>query len=276
MKDNIKKKKKSSGKDVILNVLLVMFLCIFIFSAVYLFNYYYKSYKNEKKVDHLHDLITKNETKEGEKKASESDADLYIVTSDGKRILKKYKDIYELNHDFIGWLKIDGTAIDYPVVYTPEDEQEYLRLDFEKNYLIAGTLFLSAKSVPEKPGNNMIIYGHNMKNGTMFSDVLSYKDESFYKTHKYIDFGTIYFENKYEVVAAFKINVNNDGFDYYNHSGVLSEEEFNNYIENCSKLSEYQFDSKAKYNDELITLSTCDSYGSHEGNRFVVVAKKIK
>lgn len=276
MKDKVNKKKKSSGKDKILNVLLVIFLIIFVFSAAYLFNYYYKSYKNEKSVDNLHKLITKNEIEESDNKASQSDADLYMTTSDGKRILKKYKDIYELNHDFIGWLKIDGTAVNYPVVYTPGDEQEYLRLDFEKNYLIAGTLFLSAKSVPEIPGNNMIIYGHNMKNGTMFSDILSYKDESFYKTHKYIDFGTIYYEGRYEVVAAFKINVNNDGFDYYNHSGVLGEEEFKQYIENCENFSEYQFDSKAQYGDEIITLSTCDSYGSHEGNRFVIVAKKIK
>lgn len=274
---NTDKKSSKKKSNIFLNILLVIFILIFIGSGAYLFNYYYKSYKNEKMVKDLFKLVEDEEPSENENIASPGQAvEKYITLADGRKILKKFKKIYDTNNDFMGWLKVDGTAIDYPVVYTPDDEQKYLRADFENNYLIAGTLFLSAASVPEKPGNNMIIYGHNMQNGTMFSDLLSYKEREYYKAHKYLSFDSLYFENRYEVIAAFPVNVNTGSFDYYNHSGVLDEKEFDEYLKKCYELSSYEFDSKAVYGDELLTLSTCDSYGSKEGNRYVVVAKKIE
>lgn len=191
-------------------------------------------------------------------------------------VLRKYSELYKRNSDFYGWLTIGDTVINYPVMYTPEDQDYYLHRDFDKDYSDPGTLFIDISCDVETPGDNLIIYGHNMLSGKMFASLLNYESEEYYRKYKYIQFNTLDGEGVYEVIAAFRSKLqkpNYKGFRYYKFFGSKNEAEFNDYVYNCRINTPYNT-ADAQYGDKLITLSTC-AYHAKDG-RFVVVAKKIK
>ncbi|MBQ9610820.1 MAG: class B sortase [Lachnospiraceae bacterium] len=282
---NQKKKKTKKVKKIAYNVAMIVLICIFVGSASYLINYYWQAKKVDSKSDELKDMIVDNvdediDTEKYEEVESVIDDDgnkVDYVYINGVKCQKKFAIIYEKNNDFIGWLTLDGTVIDYPVMQTINDEEYYLHRDFDGKYNGNGTLFADTDSNIEKPSDNILIYGHNMKNGRMFHEILNYADENYYNEHKYIQFDTIYCDGKYEVIAAFttKIyDVDYTGFKYYNFFEADSEEEFNYFVESCKNLTNYDIPVTASYGDKLITLSTCAT--SDDAGRFVVVAKKIE
>lgn len=189
-------------------------------------------------------------------------------------VQEKYKDIFLENDDFIGWITIDDTVIDYPVMQTIDDEQFYLRKNFDKEYSISGTIFASAACSYERPSENIILYGHSMNDGSMFQSIKKYADEDYYKEHKYIQFDSLVGNGTYEVIAAFSTESHNkdyEGFDVYKNTN-LDHETFTEFTKQCKSFTPYET-SDVEYGDELITLSTC-AYHTHNG-RFVVIAKKI-
>ena len=269
-------------RNLILNILLVFFAAVFIISGVYLFKYYYDSKQNKKLVSSLKEMIEddgsgSDDPSSPNYKPSNAKVPEFVTVGD-RRIQRKFRALYEKNNDFVGWLTVEGTNIDFPVMYTPDQEQKYLRKNFDGDYALAGNLFISAASDPFKPTTNVIIYGHNMKDGSMFSDLLSYKDESFYQEHKRIRFDTLEGNGTYEVIAAFPgqvLNVGEEGFRYYDFYDAASAEEFDTYISEIKSRCTYQIPTTAEFGDHLITLSTCENSGASEGKRFVVVAKRI-
>ncbi len=278
-------KKKKTVKDHILNILLVFFILVFVGSGGYLGYYYWQINKSESRADELEQKIENDDEFATEEfyYATAGDAEMgkealsMYVEVDGKMILRKYSQLYADNTDFIGWLYIPGTKVGYPVMYTPEDEEFYLRKNYDKEYSTAGSLFISKYSDVVKPTDNVVIYGHNMKAGTMFHDLLNYQDESYYQEHKTVVFNTIYGNAEYEVIAAFQTNikeVEDTSFKYYQFFDADTAAEFDEYVNNCKALTPYDIPVTAKYGDKLITLSTC-SYHTDEG-RYVVVAKRVK
>lgn len=278
-------KKKKTVKDHILNILLVFFILVFVGSGGYLGYYYWQINRSESRADELEQKIENDDEFATEEfyYATAGDAEMgkealsMYVEVDGKMILRKYSQLYADNTDFIGWLYIPGTKIGYPVMYTPEDEEFYLRKNYDKEYSTAGSLFVSKYSDVVKPTDNVVIYGHNMKAGTMFHDLLNYQDESYYQEHKTVVFNTIYGNAEYEVIAAFQTNikeVEDTSFKYYQFFDADTAAEFDEYVNNCKALTPYDIPVTAKYGDKLITLSTC-SYHTDEG-RYVVVAKRVK
>ncbi len=192
-------------------------------------------------------------------------------------VLYEYSALYERNPDLIGWIEIPGTIVNYPVMQTKEDQNFYLRRDFDKQDDVSGLPFLDARSDILDRTTNLLIYGHNMKNGSMFATLLEYKDQDFYNEHKTIVFNTIYEKAEYEIVAAFQsaiADVDEDVFRYYNFIDAATKEEFDSFISSISALTEYDTGVHAEYGDELITLSTCDKSVDEDG-RYVVVARKI-
>lgn len=190
-------------------------------------------------------------------------------------MLEKINDLYKQNNDLVGWLKINDTNIDYPVMYI-KGEDYYLHRDFYKKYYSAGTLFVDKYNEVNPRDTNLIIYGHNMSNGTMFHDLLKYKSEEFYNNHKNIIFYNLEEKQVYEIVAVFlsKIyNVDDTNFKFYKFYNASNESEYFDFIKNIQKLSLYDTNVTPCFNDELITLSTCEY--STENGRFVVVARKI-
>ena len=185
-------------------------------------------------------------------------------------------ELYAQNPEVVGWLRIDDTVVDYPVMHTPDDPEKYLRLDFDGHYKVAGTLFVDGKCVmdPKEETDNLIIYGHNMKNGSMFRTLHKYKDKSFWESHPEIYFSTLYEERTYEIVAAFYDRLyykHEDVFKFYQVFDLEDEEAMANAMMNYQEKALYETGVTAELGDELLTLVTC-SYHTDYG-RFVVVAR---
>lgn len=182
------------------------------------------------------------------------------------------QELYELNNDFVGWIKIEDTNISYPVMQTDNDRKDYyLRKNFYKEYSQLGTPYI-AEYCNVQTSDNVIIYGHHITNYQMFGELEKYKKKEFYDNHKMINFNTIYGNADYEIIAVFK-TVAYTGFKYYEFINSNSQNEFDTFIKKCKELSFYETEKTAKYGDKLLTLSTCE-YSAKNG-RLVVVAKKI-
>ena len=185
----------------------------------------------------------------------------------------KYADLYAQNNDFIGWIKIDDSVIDYPVMQSKDSPNFYLDHNFNKEYSRFGVPYMQENC--NLQSDNIVIYGHNMKNKSMFNELTKYKDKNFYNDHRYIQLDTLSEQRKYEVICAFKTVADTDnGFQYFNFVKANTEEDFSAYIEKCQALSFYDTGVRAEYGDKLITLSTCEY--SQKNGRFVVVAKLIE
>lgn len=190
-------------------------------------------------------------------------------------VLDEYASLYAENSDTIGWLKIDGMTIDYVVMQAPDEINKYLRHDFYGKDSTRGCLFVD-EYCDIFNSDNIIIYGHNMKDGSMFGTLDSYADESFYAEHKIIRFDTIYEKHSYEVVAAISTSIpakDEDVFRYYEYTSSNDEETFLDYADFIEKNKLYDTGVEINPGDKLLTLSTC-AYHTTDG-RFVVVARQI-
>lgn len=192
-----------------------------------------------------------------------------------KEILDEYAALYNKNKRLIGWVKIDDTIIDYPVMQTVDNEY-YLDHNIEQDYDKNGSIFMDKDCDVLRPSTNLIIYGHHMKSGKMFGDLDKYSNKSYYDKHPVIQFDTIYEKGTYQIMYVFRSKVYNEDeivFKYYQFIEANSAEEFYSNMDEMSELSLYDTGVTASYGDRLLTLSTCDS--SEPDGRFVVVAKKI-
>ena len=189
-------------------------------------------------------------------------------------ILDEYAGLYAENSDTIGWLKIDGTGIDNVVMYVPHDNSRYLHTDFYGNDSYRGCLFVDGWC-DVLSSDNIIIYGHNMSDSSMFGSLMYYVSEDFYKQHKTVSFDTIYEKQSYEIVAAIKTELVPEGeygFKYYEYTGS-DDESFDEYVKFIEENRLYDTDAQLSSGDKLLTLSTC-AYHTEDG-RFIVVARKI-
>lgn len=193
-----------------------------------------------------------------------------------KDILGQYAKLAKYNPDLAGWIVIPGTSINYPVMSTPSAPEFYLRRNFNKEYSFSGTPFLDGTCTTDS--NSIILYGHNMKNGTMFSELMLYQDEAYCAKHPIIYFDSLWWEGAYEVIGAFAARVYRQDergvFRYYQYGGELEEDRFNEYLQQVRHAALYDTGVGAVFGDQLLTLITC-SYHTENG-RFVVVAKRTK
>lgn len=190
-------------------------------------------------------------------------------------ILPQYAGLYAKNNDLAGWLSIENTAIDYPVMQCGDDEY-YLHHDFYGNDSKYGCLYVRGKA-DLADGTNVIIYGHNMKDGSMFGDLDLYQSADFCRERSTISFDTLYEQRTYEVIAVFRsqvYDVDEDVFKYYQFYGAHTQEEFDDFYQNIKELSLYDTGVTAQFGDTFLTLSTC-AYHVTDG-RFVVVAKRVR
>ena len=211
----------------------------------------------------------------GQKKTPEKKKKPAIDPAD-LAILKQYEDLYKQNKDMVGWLKIDGTNVNYPVLQTgTSDPAYYLHMDFNKKKSDSGSLFLDARNDFVNRDTNLIIYGHNMKDSSMFGGLHNYMQEDYFKTHQKLEFDTIYEKTKYKIVAVClsKVRYQDDyAFRYYNFLNADNKEDFNAYLANVQQLAVVGQVTDISYGDELLTLSTCNNYT--EGGRLFLIAKK--
>lgn len=185
-----------------------------------------------------------------------------------------YAPLKELNPDFFGWINIENTVVNYPVMHTPEDPERYLHRDFEGETSQSGVPFLDGACYDGC--GNYLIYGHNMKNGSMFATLPSYANQSFWEEHPVIYFDTLSDSGVYEVVAAFYSRVyekeEQNVFRYYDYTDLTNPNTFESFVSQVKQAAVYDTGIDPEYGDQLLTLSTC-SYHTDDG-RFVVVARK--
>ena len=184
--------------------------------------------------------------------------------------------IYQQNKDMIGWLNVPGTAINYPVVRTTDRPDYYLRRNFNGKYSIGGCPYMQENCDAAKPSDNLIIYGHNMKNGTTFGNPEKFKSKAFWEKHKTLTFTTLTESKTYEIVSVFKTFVYSkgpDSFKYYQFVDLENYEDFDNFVHRIKELALYDTNVDVQYGDKLITLSTCEY--SQKNGRLVPAAKQI-
>lgn len=181
--------------------------------------------------------------------------------------------LHQKNADCIAWITIEGTAIDYPVMYRPQNKDYYIYRDFYGERSSAGSLYISEICDPDTC-DNLIIYGHHMSSGTMFAALDKYKKKSFYEAHPLIRLERLSGVETYEIIFAFTTPVyTGNDFEYYAFARAASEAEFNAYIAGCQARALYNTGKTASYGDRLLTLSTCEY--SQKNGRMVVVARRI-
>ena len=252
-------------KNRIYIALICAFSILLAVSSGFLIKHYIDSEKQSELYDNLIETIEKTDT--------EKDTMTY---SQDKSFLSDYQDLYLQNNDMVGWIKIEDTKINYPVMQSKDNPNFYLKHGFDKAYTDYGCPYVQENCDVDIPSDNLIIYGHNMKDSSMFSWLMKYTDKSFWETHKTFRFDTLTEKCNYEVIAVFKTVVYTDSpesFKYYQFVNADTEDEFNAYITKCKELALYDTGVTAEYGDKLITLSTCE-YSRNNG-RMVVVAKKI-
>lgn len=242
-------------------ILFLIFFAVFVFSAAAVARYAANSYAQKRSYRHLVELAeqsAENETAQP-------------VQPQEPTMLARYEALYRENDDLVGWIKIDGTNINYPVVQSKDAPNFYLKHDFEKNYTDYGCPYAQQNCDVQAPSDNVVLYGHNMKDGTMFCDLTNYKSESFWAQHRTIQFDTLTQKNEYTVIAAFKGEAA-ELFAYNAFVDAATPEEFDAYVAAVKELALYDTGISATYGDKLITLSTCEY--SFENGRMVVVAKR--
>lgn len=194
-----------------------------------------------------------------------------------REILPELTGLYAENPDLVGILEVVGTDINYPVVQTPSDPEYYLRRDFYGEDSTAGTLFVDYRCDIVNPTTNTIIYGHNMRSGTMFGGLKRYLKQDYYQSHKTIIFKTLYEEQEYEIVGVGLSAVGYDddeNYKYYNFINAVTGSELKEFLDNIQSLSVYDETIDISATDKILTLSTCNTYT--EDGRMFVVAKRVK
>ena len=189
-------------------------------------------------------------------------------------MLVEYGEIYKLNDDTVGWIRIDGTELDYPVMQTPDEPNYYLYRDFEKKDSARGSVYAREECDINEPSDNITLYGHNMRDGSMFATLNDYVYKETWENNPLIFFDTLYEYHVYKIFAVFKTEASIDkGFKYHNMIDASSKEDFDNFISTAKRLSFYDTGITPQYGDKIICLSTCEY--TLENGRLVMAAYRI-
>lgn len=256
--------------------LVAILFAIFLCSAAVVIYYAVRSQREQRAFEALASFAEAEAEKASATSSAFSEAEpafLPAGTAEEASYISPYLPLKERNEDFFGWLSIEGTHIDYPVMYTPDDPTYYLRRAFDKSASWSGVPFMDAACFADC--GNYLIHGHNMQNGTMFADLLNYAEQAFWEAHPRIQFDTLAGTGSYSVLAAFYTEIDpleEDGFRYYQYTDLRDAADFDAYLTEVKAAALYDTGVTAVYGDALLTLSTC-SYQTTNG-RFVVVARK--
>ena len=262
---------------------LLLLIAIFLFSAYMLIRYYSESQKSKQTYQALSDLrsnYTRPATESLPQDHTGTEPSVHLATATdpdtglSTEVLPELAALYSLNPDLVGWLSIPGTIVDYPVVQRKSEKDYYLYRDFYGNSSSYGCLYAQEDCDVSTPSDNVIIYGHRMKDQSMFGQLGSYEKEDFWQEHQFLYFDTLTERHTYQVICVFSLSTSNGtGFPYHLFVEAASKEAFQTYLENCAAHQLYDTGLTAQYGDKLLSLSTCEY--SHEGGRLVVVAKRI-
>lgn len=268
-------------KNIYISLMALFLLAAMIFGGVW----FYRSrdaVASEEAFNELEDMIVQptgnlnepetDESATGDEEISEESTEpIGDEVAEALAAQAQYQALYEQNDEFVGWIKIENTMISYPVMQSIDNPDFYLKHGFDKGYSNYGVPYID-EACATGLSNNIVIYGHNMKNGSMFSDLVKYASQDYYESHPIIQYDTLTQLSEYQIVCVFRFDTNNETFRFNEYTD-MNEEKFAEYMANCYERQLYDTGVTAEYGDELITLSTCEY--TYENGRFIVVAKKI-
>ena len=262
------------------NVLIGIFAAVFLVSATFLVIYFTDGAQQDERYDELSSMkeeVTPRPTigEDGEQPEQPSLVEVTNPKTGEKiSILPDFVDLYKQNPDIVGWITIPDTKVDYPVMQTTDDPDYYLYRNFDKKDSKRGCIYTWPTNDVFAPSDNITIYGHHMRDGSMFAALMKYKKKAFYEEHRYIYFDTLTELHTYEIIAVLRTTATEGkGFSYHAFVDANTEKEFDKFISTCKKLDLYDTGVTAQFGDKLICLSTCEY--SQENGRLVVVAKRI-
>ena len=253
----------------------LFFSLLFCLSAGMLISYHLAEKRHTQEFENLARLVvTEPETEAPETQPSDTTGEAQKDKPETAVARPDYSALYARNPDFVGWLSIEGTGIDYPVMHTPQEPDYYINRGFDKDRSSYGVPFLDGAC--SLTGDNLIIYGHHMKNGAMFGALMDYKSKAFYEAHPTIAFDTLDGPGRFQIIAVYlaQVYTTRPGtFFYYLFTEAENAAAFESYVDECQARALYDTGETAIYGDQLLTLSTCEY--SQQNGRLIVLAKKI-
>lgn len=256
-RQNSKKPKKKG--DIILTLALIVAVAVFCFAAYNLFHIYTEYKKGTDEYNHIEQMAVTERAPESTEEASDTEQgpqppfDVDFAALQG------------VNPDVVGWIYIEALdGISYPVVQG-EDNEEYLHTTYENNYNFAGTIFIDYENSRDFSDCNTLVYGHNMKNGSMFGRLKNFsEDQTTYEKSKYFWIFTPEKDYRYEIISAYTTGVNSDTYTLFKGPG----DEFQEYLDTIKGYSEIETDdTELTIKDRIVTLSTCTG---NDATRYVV------
>lgn len=266
-------------KPLYLAVIAVL-LVVFAVSAFFVGRYLIQGKQEADRFDQLAQMKDNATTQPPETTTPETTAEEPTETTEETTVptepqpLAEYEALHEMNSDMVGWLKIEGTKLDYPVMQTPDNPNYYLYRNFDKADSSRGAIYAREECDINEPSDNITIYGHNMADGSMFATLNNYTSKTTWENNNLIIFDTLTEYHTYKIFAVFKTSANlGEGFSYHQFVDAADEKEFNDFVATCKKLSFYDTGITPVYGDKLICLSTCE-YTLNNG-RLVVAAVRL-
>ena len=249
-----------------IKIINIVLIAVFVFAAFNIGKIYYDYNKADNIYEVMQDEYVATKDVESNSEATQGN-DEQPPKSTEPPIAIDFDALLDRNKDVIGWLYCPDTVINYPVVQGKNNDR-YLRKDLDGKYLVSGTLFADYRNGELNEDANYIIYGHNMKNGTMFSSLAKYKQQSYYNQHPIMYYLTPDGNYKLELFAG--LVVKRDDKIYLPNQ---SEEEFTELIEKYRAKSTFKTNVELEYSDTIVTLSTC-SY-EFDNARYIVIGRLI-
>lgn len=275
-------------KKICFRVVFLVLLAVFVYSGYSLVAYYVGSYQNEQTYENLAQMLVDRPTiplpqdSDSETVPVETQPEQVLInvrnpaTGETLQVLPEYAQLYTMNPDLVGWISIDDTKINYPVMQTsPDNPNYYLNRNFEGKFGSHGCIYANEAADVFTPSDNVLIYGHRMVDLSMFGQLGFYTEKDFWQEHQYIRFDTLKERHLYQVICVFATTaVKGEGFAYHSFVDAADSSDFNAFIQKCKAMSYYDTGITAEFGDKLITLSTCEY--THNNGRLVVVAKRVK
>lgn len=279
-------------KKILRILLLILFTATFLISGWLLLDYFLESKEQSGKYDELSGLVEDAREEDAwnipdKSGLSAEDIDsgdivgqvkLVTVTNphtgEDISIISEYAQLYSRNPDFAGWIYLPNTKLNYPIVYHPEEVDYYLHRNFDEEYSDHGCVYAREQCDLQTPSDNVTLYGHNMKDGTMFAPLNGYQDREFWEDNQYIFLDTLTERHIYQVFCVFTTTASvGKGFEYHTFVNAADQAEFDEFVTECMLRRLYDTGITAEYGDKLISLSTCEY--SQTNGRLVIVAKRI-
>lgn len=249
-------------------VLTSVYLAVFVGSAFLIGKYFYTYYETSKSLKESQEMY--------EIALEESDDQVIEIYDDSEektenQIRPQFIDLKAVNEKIVGWVSIDGTKLNNPILQA-EDNEFYLDRNFKDNNSRAGSVFMDYRNDMSASNRNTILYGHAMKNGTMFGDLKKYADQAYAEEHARVYFDSLYEGYDVEVFAAYETTIE----FYYIETDFETDEQFMHYIDEVKQRSTIDMPVDVQPDDEIITLSTCNNLVTSSDRRYVIQGKLVK